>query len=89
MKSGWVGVGFEGQRVGSRQQDWMLRGQHLGPTGGLHLAVVLMGLCLGCSLGPPRNQRHPFFHAFTPSVIPSVHCKQGDVLDSMWDPKRD
>ena len=89
MKSGWVGAGFVGQRVDSMQQDWLLLVQHFDPTGGLHLAAVLMGRCLGCSVGPPWNQRRPFFHAFTPLFIPSVHCKQGGVLDSMWDPKMD
>ena len=53
MKSGWVGAGFVGQRVDSMQQDWLLLVQHFDPTGGLHLAAVLMGCCLGCSLGPP------------------------------------
>ena len=53
MKSGWVGAGFVGQRVDSMQQDWLLLVQHFDPTGGLHLAAVLMGRYLGCSLGPP------------------------------------
>ena len=67
MKAGWLVVGFGGQRVGSMQQDWMLLG-HL--IGGLHLAAVLRGLCLGCSLGPPRNPHRLFLHAFTALFSP-------------------
>lgn len=82
MKSAGVGVGFGGR-------GWAL-GSRTGCCGGSTwvLQVVFtwllftVGLCLGCSLGPPRNQRHPFscIHSFS---IPSVHCKQGNVLDSM------